>query len=237
MDPTSRHPDIPWTITPGTGCRRLRDQQSDNLKPSSCLFKYVKRGRQGRTMLSPMQRRDARRIAVQLALMALTLRSCSLPRPLPMIGLGTRSRRRCRIQIAIASSTRTHLPAPTMPVSSSAAFGSHLARGRSMVPNYISDPRTLLSIRKVYPQSRRKAQIRGAGRHVPRSRTRAAALTRCVRAREEEALLRVLLGPPRRLIMLTWNPRRLFVPSRGEGASCRQAQPGQGGGARRGRDQ
>lgn len=60
MDHTPSQQDIPSTIAPGTGCRWLRDPQSDNLKPSSCPFQHVKQGRQGHTRLSPMQHRKTR---------------------------------------------------------------------------------------------------------------------------------------------------------------------------------
>jgi len=193
-------------INPGTGCRWPRDLQSDSLKPSSCPFQHVKRGRQGNTRLSPMQRREARRIAEHPALTAparlvffflLFFFFHHYVRP-RVIGLGTRFSK-CCVDIA---SFRAN------------AAGRVASPGRTLVPTSLPGDQWCQTISLTHGPSRRskiyqwpKVQIRGPGRTIPRPRAPTAVLTRCARGKRPASGV----AWPRRLIMHTWNPR-LFRP-------------------------
>lgn len=120
-----------------------------------------------------MQRREARRIAVHLALMALSKRCALITTSFTADG---RNLVHTQSSILDPPSAVPILPRsePTprqrcglMKVDEGGSPGrtrSHLAPGRSMVPNYISNPRTLLSIKSL-PMA--EVQIRGPGRTIP----------------------------------------------------------------------
>lgn len=89
-----------------------------------------------------------------------------------------------------------------------------------MVPNYISNPRTLLSIREVYPQSPKNPDPRVLGAVFRDREPECPAVpdSLCARA-GEGALLRVLLGPSTTHHAYLEPTAFLFVPSRGPRAS------------------
>lgn len=105
-----------------------------------------------------------------------------------------------------------------------------------MVPNYISNPRTLLSIREVYPSpNRRKTQIRGswAQRSVT-ANPNSDPDSPCARAGEKRPCLVCCLAPLTTHHAYLEPTAFLFVPSPGLMPACPTWQCG---GARRDRDQ
>lgn len=75
----SNPPTIPSMITPGTGCRDFGICKVTTSNHHHALFNMPHNPDRDAPRLSPMQHHEARRIAVQLAVLALPQRSRSSP--------------------------------------------------------------------------------------------------------------------------------------------------------------